>query len=196
MNPDDRPAGAKRCPDFAKILKASPPDVRLTEQLVACFTKEIGRLARQRCRDLALADDARQDAMITLIQSLDAYRGEAPLRHWLQRLVLTACNRLRRGQRNDPALNLPLDDVPPDADPLVVLGSQELRLLLNERFELLQGVLSEVPEPNRSLLLLHEGQDVPLEQLALRFGLTLDGVKSRLKRLRTQLLLFLLGKTR
>lgn len=179
--------GRKRCPDFAEILKTSPPDATLEEQITRCFTEEMRRIARHRCRSDSMADDAHQEAMVAMLESLPGYRGEAPLKFWLRRLVVTACARLHRGRRNDPAFNLPLDSLSPDAEELIEAQRQEMQTMLGQRLEMLQLVLGEVDETNRSLLLLHEGQERSLDELAQRFDLTLDGVKSRLKRTRAAL---------
>ncbi|RLB64207.1 MAG: SigE family RNA polymerase sigma factor, partial [Deltaproteobacteria bacterium] len=53
-----------------------------------------------------------------------------------------------------------------------------------ERLELLEDVLAKIAEPNRSLLLLHEGRDRSVAELAQQFDLSPEAVKARLKRTR------------
>ena len=48
--------------------------------------------------------------------------------------------------------------------------------------ELLSDEIEQLEEPNRSLLRLHDVEEVPVATLAERFGLTVEAVKSRLKR--------------
>jgi RNA polymerase sigma-70 factor (ECF subfamily) len=179
--------GEKRCPDFARILRSSAPDATLAEQITDCFEQEMRQVTRHHCSSAAMADDAYQDALVRMLESLPSYRGEAPLQFWLRKLVLTACARLRRGRKNDPAFNVPLEALPEESGALSLDQQQEMERLVRERSEVLAVVLDETPEPNRSLLLLHEGQDVSLGELTERFDLTLDGVKSRLKRTRSLL---------
>jgi RNA polymerase sigma-70 factor (ECF subfamily) len=176
------------CPDFVAILRDAAPDATIFELVAECFQDELGRLAARRCRDDALAQDAAQDALLTAIESLDTFRGEAPLDHWLKRLVVSSCARLRRGRKNAPAYNVPLDDMPPEKRPgEPVEASQEAAVLLSERLRLLERALAELPDDNRELILLHEGEELPLAELAARYALTVDGVKARLKRARAQL---------
>jgi RNA polymerase sigma-70 factor, ECF subfamily len=176
------------CPDFAAILRDAASDTAIFELIATCFQDELGRLAARRCRDDALAQDAAQAALLTAFESVDTYRGEAPLEHWLKRLVVSSCSRLRRGRKNAPAFNLPLEALSSESSRVEpVEASQETAVLLRERLRLLERALGELPEANRDLILLHEGEEVPLTELAARFGLTVDGVKARLKRARAQL---------
>jgi len=188
------PARKKRCPDFARILRDTPPTAALREQVASCFYKEMKRIAMRRCGDAAMAEDAHHDALAAALTGLGSYRGDGPLVHWLSRLVRTACSRLRRGRKNDPDYNRPLDDLLPEQEADPSAGSQELQTLLGERLGLLAAALREVPEPGRSLFLLHEGEDRSLAELAARFSLTEEAVKSRLKRIRARLRKQLLAK--
>lgn len=177
----------KRCPDFAAILSRSAPDASLREQIIECFAEEMKRIALHRCESGPMSEDAYQEAMLIFLQALPGYRGDAPIRFWLRRLVFTACSRMRRGRRNDPRFNFPLDELSDAPDAMVEQQRQEMAVMLNERLELLQLVMGEVPEPNRSLLLLHENEELSLQELSCRFDLTVDSVKARLKRTRSAL---------
>ncbi len=183
----------RRCPDFARILKTTSADQAIREQVARCFFQEMQRAAVRRCgEDGALAEDAAQDALLTGLEKLDTFRGDAPLVAWMRRLVGSACSRLRRGRKNNPRLHVSLADDSP------AVGSaapgQEASLMLQERMEILRETIAELPTLNRSLLLLHEGEDVSLRELAERFGLSVDSVKSRLRRTRTLLRQRLLAK--
>ena len=94
---------------------------------------------------------------------------------------------MRRGRKNDPAYNQPLEDLPQERAADLRQQSQEIQTLLGERLEILERLLSTVAEPNRSLFLAHEGQEVPLAELAQQYELSVDGVKARLRRTRADL---------
>jgi RNA polymerase sigma factor (sigma-70 family) len=180
--------GKKRCPNFAEILRTTSPDLKLRHQVATCFYEELQRVARGRCRNETLAEDAAHDGLLKGLEALGTFRGDAPVEVWLKRLVASACNRLQRGRKNDPAFNLPLDDVgskPADDDTRET--GQEVALLVHERLVILREALTSVSEPNRTMFFLHEAQDVSLEELANRFSLTVEGVKARLKRTRMKL---------
>jgi len=172
-----------RCPDFAALLREVSPTASLTEQIVSCFSGEMTRAAQRYCQDGALAEDAAQEALLTLVEHLPEFRGDAPIDTWLRRLVRSSCSRLRRGRKNDPAFNLPLDEAPTDIVPAEP-PEQELRVQLEERLSVLREVLERIAEPDRSLFLLHEDRELSLAALAGQFGLSVDAVKARLKRTR------------
>ena len=179
--------GRKRCPDFAQILRGTSPDSQIKKQVANCFYEELHRMARSRCKNAALAEDAAHDSLINAMESLGTFRGDAPIEAWLRRLVSSACHRLQRGRKNDPAYNLPLDEAPKPADADTGETGQEMALLVHERVLILKEALTDIAEPNRTMFLLHEGQDMSLADLSKRFDLTVESVKARLKRTRMKL---------
>ncbi len=152
--------------------------------MARCFHEEILRLAKKRCGDDALAEDASQEALIAALEALGSFRSEAPLRAWLRQIVFTACSRLRRGKAKKLGADLPFDELPDEQVPVTGRADQEVATLLHERLELLEDVLAKIAEPNRSLLLLHEGRDRSVAELAQQFDLSPEAVKARLKRTR------------
>lgn len=180
-------ASKTRCPDFAAILRVTEPDASILEQVASCFHQELNRHASRRCHDQTMAEDVTQDALVTALESLGSFRGDAPLDRWLKRLVVSSCSRMRRGRKNDPAYNLPFDETLASPGSENPSHDQEAKVFLDERIALLHEALEELPEDNRNLLMLHEGGEIPLAELAATFGLTVDGVKARLRRTRALL---------
>jgi RNA polymerase sigma-70 factor, ECF subfamily len=176
-----------KCPDFAEIVKNSTPDRSLFEQIAVCFSERLEEFAKYYCNDPNLGKDAFQDAMISAMRYLDTYRGDAPIEPWLRRIVVSSCSRLRRGKKNALTSNLSLDAEPSLADALKApTADQELRLMLRERLALVQSEIEKLKEPNRSLLMLHDIEEVSIAELTTRFDMTEEAVKSRLKRSRSQ----------
>ena len=180
-------SGRKRCPDFARILRERPPDDSLRETIAECFYTEMAKVAHHRCGDPTLAEDALQDGLLKALDALGSFRGEGPMQFWLRRLVITACHRMRRSRKNDPSIHVPVESLGEAAEPATVEPPQEVSVLLDERLGLLSNVLEELDADNRTLLLLHEGEDVPLDELAEQQGLSVNAVKGRLKRTRQKL---------
>lgn len=169
-----------QCPDFAAILRNADPNEKLLNQIVSCFYNSLSGFALYKCGNAAIAEDTLQDTMLTMMKSLQNYRGDAPLDAWLRALVVSSCSRSRRGRKNDPNLHSPLiDDEKDDTS-----GKTEDDLILKENFNQLLSLIDDLGEPNRSLLLEHESEDASIESLAGKYRLTPEAVKSRLKRSR------------
>ncbi len=183
-----RPA-SDRCPDFREILRESHPDDRLIEQIVHCFHKQLEGFARYQCKNRENAEDALQDALLTMLASIGSYRSDGPLEAWLKKLLVSSCSRLRRGRKNNPNLHLTVEDTKL-ADNTI---DQESLAILSDQTQRLSALVDRLDEPNRSLLLRHEGADVSIKQLAHEFDLSTESVKSRLKRSRAKLREWLLA---
>ena len=176
----------QQCPDFKTILQSGEKVNNLHDLIVECFLSDMQKVAQKLCRNQTLAEDAVQDAVLSTITNLNSFRGEAPLKVWLSRLVRTACSRMRRGRKNSAEFNQPLE-APGIINKIdSVTPNQELQLLISERIDILYDVLKKEKEPNRSLLLLHEGQGLTIAELSEQFDLTTESVKSRLKRTRAK----------
>jgi len=176
--------GTEKCPDFAAIIRESSADKSLFEQIAACFSKRLEDFATSYCRDHALGKDAFQEAMLTAFTKLDSFRGDSPIEAWLRRIVVTSCSRLRRGKKNDPRINTSFDAASGDAVFPDQSPSQEWHLIMAQSFEHLNEHMQNLKEPNRSMLIAHDMHEEPIGELATKFDMTEDAVKSRLKRSR------------
>lgn len=172
------------CPDFARIVREASLDHSLFEQIAACFSNRLEDFAKYYCRDDTLGKDAFQDAMVSAMRYLETYRGDSPIESWLRRIVVSACSRLRRGKKNAPSSNLPLEQASTVQSVAEPSPDQELRMMLAEQLTLVQQEIERLKEPNRSMLMLHDLEEVPIALLAERFAMTEESVKSRLKRSR------------
>jgi RNA polymerase sigma factor (sigma-70 family) len=172
------------CPDFAEAVKLSTPDRSLFGQIVDCFADRLVVFARHHCRDETLGMDAFQEAMIAALNNLESYRGDSPIEPWLRRIVVSACSRLRRGKKNDPSINVPLEEERTGAPEEAT--DQELQLMMVQALSQVREQIEALDEPNRTLLMEHDVREVPIADLTERFDLSAEAVKSRLKRARAE----------
>jgi RNA polymerase sigma factor (sigma-70 family) len=121
---------------------------------------------------------------------INSFRGETPLKHWLLKLVSTACLQKKRGRKNDPKLHVHIDPVlhPELESQLVsVEPSSEAQAMVNERMDCMRDALETLRPEDRDMLLSHEGEGLPLSEIAKQFNMTVPGVKTRLFRARATL---------
>jgi len=193
MNDDNKPTDLgtdttgrtmPRCPDFARAVREADVDESLFAQIVECFAGRLTRFAKYYCKDDSLGSDAFQEAMLATLGGLDGYRGDSPVEAWLRRIVMTSCSRLRRGKKNDPSTNVSMEEQDggmafADSSP-----DQEIRLIMAQRLTMVNNEIEALDEPNRSLLKAHDVEEISIADLAEKFDMTSEAVKSRLKRSR------------
>jgi RNA polymerase sigma-70 factor (ECF subfamily) len=129
------------------------------------------------------ARDATQDAFLTALRKLSSFRGEAAFTTWMHRVTVNACYDLLRKRQRAPLLDRGQDErergpePPPSPDHAT---SSDLSIDV-------QRALLHVPEDFRAVMILHDVQDLPYEQVAAIVGVPVGTVKSRLHRGRVAL---------
>jgi len=175
------------CPDIVEHVKRGESPGVVFGEIVTCFGRDLKNFARYRCGSEADADDAYQDALLAAHKYIGSFRGDAPLKNWLLKLVNTACLQKRRGRKNNPRLHVAIDPKDhPELEPLLASGgpSAEAQIIMQERIDCMKGALDELSTRDREMLLLHEGEGVSLAEIAQNFKMTVPGVKTRLFRAR------------
>lgn len=155
------------------LQRARSGDRAAIEALLVRHQPDLRRFARRVCRTSEDADDATQHAMVKLATELPAFRGVAKLTSWLFTIVKRECLRLiARVRRNVPADKL-------DARLAI---ARELDVLLT-----LQRALSSLDPRLREVLLLRDVEELTGPEVAGRLGISLEAMKSRLHRARTEM---------
>ncbi len=135
------------------------------------------------------AEDITQEVFIRAFQSFDRYDARASVRTWLFRIAYNLCvDRARKTNRGLQLVSLQLSgeieeeiDVPDTRwQPDMLLEDAEFR----GRLEKAIGAMSE---KLRSVLLLHDKEDMSYEEIAGALNIPIGTVKSRLFLARTQL---------
>lgn len=128
-------------------------------------------VARRILRDIDLAEDATQQALLAIWQDLPQLRDPARFDAWSYRLLVRACYAEgRRERRWAPNLRLiPVDDAVPDDG----LGSVVDRDQLERGFRRLSV-------DHRTVVVLHHYLDLPLERVAEIVGVPTGTAHSRI----------------
>ena len=139
-------------------------------------------------RDAGLGEDAAQEIFLKAYQGLRRFRGDAAFSSWLYRIMVNHCRDVMRGAalRRADSWDAMLEEHPETAAALLATSDETPRRL--EHLELLQQVLSHLPESHREILLLRESHGLSYDELATTLGCSMDAVKGRLKRARQELL--------
>lgn len=131
------------------------------------------------------AEDAAQAAFLKAYRALGRFEGQASFRTWLTRIAINTCkDRLRQRQRQrTQSLEAWVEAGKPLPSALVQAPAEEAR-----QGPLSLELLARLSPGERGLVDLLMGDDtLSYAELGERLGLSLDGVKGRLKRARGKL---------
>jgi len=132
--------------------------------LVGLEQRRASRLAYWYLRNAADADDAVQDAFVRAFMHLDSYRHDLPFEVWFTRILVNGClDRRKMQRRRDRWIVSGVD-----AEVAEVVGrpprggqpSPEHGLLAAEQRERLSAAIDELPDRQRTVLLMchHDGR--------------------------------------
>jgi len=177
--------------DGALVAGLRSSDPTAAEDLVAAYGDRACRLATRITRNAQDAEEAVQDAFLSVIRKIDSFRGDATFGSWVYRIVANAayqsCRRHRR-RSADVSLDklLPVFDqygrhVAPIADWSTSIDDParqtELRMVLGAAIE-------ELPADYRTVVVLRDVEGRPHREIAETLGLTVVNVKMRVHRAR------------
>jgi RNA polymerase sigma-70 factor, ECF subfamily len=177
--------------DSALLAALRRGDAMAADRLVATYGDRARRLAMRITGNAEDAEEAVQDAFLSVIWKINTFRGESAFGSWLYRIVANAAYqrlRARRGRNADISLDnlLPVFDghgrhVAPVADWSMSLNDParqtELRMVLTAAIE-------ELPADYRAVVLLRDVEGLSHREIAETLGLTVVNVKTRVHRAR------------
>jgi RNA polymerase sigma-70 factor (ECF subfamily) len=157
-------------------------------ELMARNERRIYNLAYRMLGGAEDARDATQDAFLSCYKNLAGFRGEAEFSTWMHRIAVNACYDLLRRRRQ----TVSLDEEPAEGAAVAVPDHADRAVAAAD----VQRALMTLPAEFRAVLIMHELQDLPLEEIAATLEIPVGTVKSRLHRGRAGLGRALAGEPR
>jgi RNA polymerase sigma-70 factor (ECF subfamily) len=157
--------------DTDLVIRAQRGDEQAFASLAVAVGDRLHALSHRILRDIDLAEDATQQALLAIWRDLPQLRDPARFDAWSYRLLVRACYAESRKTRKwAPNLRvLPVDEpAGPDAMSSVV-----------DRDQLERG-FRRLSIDHRVVVVLHHSLDLPLEEVADTLGIPLGTVRSRL----------------
>jgi RNA polymerase sigma-70 factor (ECF subfamily) len=148
------------------------------------------RTAFRRIGNVADAEDAVQDALLSAYSHVDQFRGQARMSTWLTSIVINSARMTLRCRSRQ--LNVPLDEGDQDAHCLSEIVSDprpgpEEECGRAERAELLVRSLARLSPTLRQTFQLRDIDGLSIRETARVLGVPNGTVKARLSRARTKL---------
>lgn len=180
--------------DAALVRRTLDGDLSAFEQIVDRHRDVATRVAG-RIVGPDEAEDVAQEALLRAFHRLHQYRGDAPFRSWLLRIVHnTALNALNR--RRAELAPEPLEELAARGDPATrtqVTPASEL--VGAERTRRLRTKIDALRGPHRDVLVLRDLAGLSYEEIAEVTNMPIGSVKGRLHRARNELIELLRNNT-
>lgn len=176
------------------LIKMRLGHKEIDEQVVGEMLPTLYRLAYGITQDPMEAQDAVQDALVSMVRKLEDFQERSSLATWLYRITVNASlDKLRRRSRRGQTISieefLPLfTEEGRYAEEVVDWSDAPLeRLLSSEAAERIRQAIGSLPEEQRVVLVMKDMEDFSLSEIAHTLELSLPAVKSRLHRARLAL---------
>jgi RNA polymerase sigma-70 factor (ECF subfamily) len=173
-----------RVPDETLARRSASGDGDAFSELVRRHEARVYSVALRMTGREEDARDAAQDAFLTAFRKLGSFRGDSAFTTWMHRVTINASYDLLRKRARIP------EPVAEPAEPRDHAATRGASIDHADRIaeELdVREALAFVPEDFRAVLVLHDMQDLPLDEVATILDLPLGTVKSRCHRARVAL---------
>jgi RNA polymerase sigma-70 factor (ECF subfamily) len=153
------------------VVRAQRGDKEAYTLLASGIADRFLAVARRILRDLDLAEDATQQALLTIWRDLPQLRDEARFEAWSYRILMRACYAEGRKERRwAPNLRLLPADEPNGADGLASVIDRDQ----------LESGFRRLTLEHRAVVVLHHYLDLPADRVAELLGIPIGTVHSRL----------------
>ena len=157
--------------DTDLVIRAQRGDEQAFASLAVAAGDRLHAVAHRILRDVDLAEDATQQALLTIWRDLPQLRDPARFDAWSYRLLVRACYaEVRRTRRWAPNVRLLQADEPKVSEGLSSVV---------DRDQLERG-FRRLSIDHRAVVVLHHYLDLPLERVAEILGVPVGTVRSRL----------------
>ncbi|MDJ0762866.1 MAG: RNA polymerase sigma factor [Myxococcota bacterium] len=161
---------------------AASGDKNAQRDLINAVVDQVRRTASYLANPERDADDLAQVALIQILNSVKAFRGECSLRYWADRItVRTAMKQARKRQRRDKLWGTSnFNHLPPARGLEECLAQDQIRLRI-------AGHLKKLSTDRRTAIVLHHIQGYGISEIAEMTGTPVNTVRDRLRVGRKQL---------
>jgi len=180
--------------DRALVRAAQRGDMAPFEELVARHRDKIYARAYSMMRNEEEATDLSQEAWVKGWQRLGQFQGESSFGTWMTRVVINLClDQLRKQKRQRTESIEAMDEESGGAERQmpVVTVNPTAGLERDELRQRIDRALGQLSYEHRTVLMLHEFEDMEYKEIARTMGCSIGTVMSRLFYARRKLALLL-----
>ncbi len=185
-------AAAEAAEIRALVDRARGHDLDAYNELVGRYQKKIYALVYNMTGNREDAEDLVQDVLVKAYRSLGYFKGDSSFYTWIYRIAVNrTINFLKKRKRGQNKVSLDDMDQAVERDPdYIALSSRESPvrdMKLSELQQKLNKALLTLSEKHRTVVVMHDIEGVPHEEIAKIVGCSAGTVRSRLFYARQQL---------
>jgi RNA polymerase sigma-70 factor (ECF subfamily) len=183
-------------PHAALLQAAREGDRAALDALVRLYQARVHRFGLRLCRDAVDAEDAVQEAFVTLSRDVSGLREDTSLVAWLFTVVKNACLRLMRPFASARKALGSLAQAPPESMDLPDPAPTPEEAASRE--QVIRGVreaIATLTPAYREVIVLRDIEGLSGPEVAQALGLTVEAMKTRLHRARLAVREQLLSRT-
>jgi len=181
----------KEVSDNELVQKAQLGDMHAFEELVNRYHSKIYGLTYNMTSNREDAEDLTQEIFIKAYKALPRFKGKASFYTWLYRIAVNKTINYRKKRNRKRALSLDQFDQEIKQDDayrvLTAKGSPLRKISLSELQKRLNEALQNLSEKHRTVVILHDMQGIPHEEIAKMVGTSVGTIRSRLFYARRQM---------
>lgn len=179
---------AEEIPDHQLMSAIAQEDEGALRLLIERHQKAVYGTILKMIGDATEAEDLAQRVFIRVFQSAPRYRPEAQFNTWLMTIVRNlVLNEYRRRQRKPWESLFHSDDEEPREFSDATQRTASEHLQANELMSAIESALRELPEKQRSAIILSRYHEMPYEEIAKTLKISLSSTKSLIFRAREAL---------
>ncbi len=177
--------------DSELVLKSQQGDVRAFDELVERYHGKIYGLTYNMTSNREDAEDLTQEVFMKAFEALPRFQGKSSFYTWIYRIAVNKTINYRKKRNRKRALSLDQFDQDIKTDDvyheLTTKGSPLRNISLSELQEKLNEALQHLSEKHRTVVVMHDMQGIPHDDIAKVVGASVGTVRSRLFYARRQM---------
>jgi RNA polymerase sigma-70 factor, ECF subfamily len=175
--------------DFTLIQAVQAGDHKSFESLVRRYQRQVASQIYLSLGNRDEVEDIAQEVFIRVYQSLHRFKFDGSFYSWIYRITLNLCiDEVRKRKiRKVLSLDFLTEDSLEKNKKVKGHHTPVETMLEEEKKKMIQSALGKLSLEYREVLILREYQDFSYNEIAEALGLTLEAVKSRIFRARTEM---------
>jgi len=178
-------------PDTELVLKAQDGDVRAFDELVERYHDRIYNLTYNMTSNREDAEDLTQEIFVKAFKALPRFKGKSSFYTWLYRIAINKTINYRKKRNRNRPISLDQFDQEIKTDEtyhdLTAKGSPLRNINLTELQQKLNAAMQTLSEKHRAVLVMHDMQGIPHDEIAKVVGVSSGTIRSRLFYARRQM---------